>query len=71
MPLNRKPGLSAPKMNAEAEYPDVLMPPLPESVKKRFPELSDWERTASENYSKLIDVLLRRDREVLGSINEP
>jgi hypothetical protein len=70
MGFNRKPGPARPALQKEYEYPDPLLPPLPDEMKQRFPALADWEKTANDNYSRLLDVLLRRDREVSGAIEE-
>ena len=63
MRLERKQGAATPTGTGTNEYPEELAPPLPDSIKERFPELADWERVARDNYRRLVDVLLRRDRE--------
>lgn len=68
MGLNRKPSPARPEASPAYDYPDELLPPLPESVKTRLPELEEWATKVSENYRSLVLVLLRRDREVARAI---
>jgi len=63
MALTHKPGPAEQARHGVNEYPEELIPQLPAALRERFPEMEAWERTARENYRKLVDVLSRRDRE--------
>lgn len=69
--LTRKRGSAIPNITATNEYPDHLFPPLPASICIAFPEMIAWEAAAAENYKRLVDVLLRRDRERTAVVSEP
>lgn len=68
MGLQRKSGSGRARMAGANDYPEALIPPLPPSVIARFPELEAWQKEASSNYDKLVEVLLRRDKEFAGEI---
>ncbi len=70
MGLQPKPGPARPRPSGANDYPEQLVPELPKAVADRFPELEAWQKSMEDNYDKLIQVLLRRDREIAGQLDE-